>query len=258
MPSLPALADILLDLKAQLHQLTPNAIAQLSKYFWVIGSIGGVPSRSLFAKRYELHYQLKTIVALEGDRIAQYGCLNFYAKRDGSPKFTLANNNKWVVGWTKSWFYCCVACRQSFGGGKRVYSLHSWMSALDYAVEPEVECSGNDPNDVAFVRVTATIGERDVVKEYVACKMYPLAVGFSFESVPFGTTTVSKVVIPLLQFVVGTSAVEYAGHLLVEVETKAERMLGSFRPREETERVLGSFRPRKGARKRFAVIVSRL
>jgi hypothetical protein len=33
MPSHMALADILLHFQAQLHQLTPNAIAQLSKYF---------------------------------------------------------------------------------------------------------------------------------------------------------------------------------------------------------------------------------
>jgi hypothetical protein len=51
-----ALADILLHFKAQLHQLTPNAIAELSKYFWVIGSFGGVPLRNVFVKRYELHY----------------------------------------------------------------------------------------------------------------------------------------------------------------------------------------------------------
>jgi hypothetical protein len=37
------LVDILLNFLVQLYQLTPNVIAQLSKYFWVIGSFGGVP-----------------------------------------------------------------------------------------------------------------------------------------------------------------------------------------------------------------------
>jgi hypothetical protein len=50
------LVDILLKFEAQLHQLTPNVIAQLSKYFWAIGCFGGVPSGDPFAKRYELHY----------------------------------------------------------------------------------------------------------------------------------------------------------------------------------------------------------
>jgi hypothetical protein len=56
MPLHPALADILLYFQAQLHQLTPNAITQLSKYFWVVSRFEGVPSGSAFAKRYELHY----------------------------------------------------------------------------------------------------------------------------------------------------------------------------------------------------------
>jgi hypothetical protein len=45
----------------QLHQLTPNAFAQLSKYFWEVMSFGGVPSSDGFVKLYELHYQLKKV-----------------------------------------------------------------------------------------------------------------------------------------------------------------------------------------------------
>jgi hypothetical protein len=48
-PLHPTLADILLHFQAKLHQLMPNTIAQLLKYFWMVG------------KRYELHYQSKTV-----------------------------------------------------------------------------------------------------------------------------------------------------------------------------------------------------
>jgi hypothetical protein len=70
MPLDLALADILLHLQAQVYQLTPNAIAQLSKNLYAIGSFGGVPSGSVFVKRYELHYQPKTVVTLEGEHVA--------------------------------------------------------------------------------------------------------------------------------------------------------------------------------------------
>jgi hypothetical protein len=69
---------------------------------------------------------------------------------------------------------------------------HLLMNELDYAVEPKVESPENDPNDVAFVRVTTTIGGCDDVKEYVTCKLYPLA---DFESVPPRMSPVSKVVV---------------------------------------------------------------
>jgi hypothetical protein len=105
------------------------------------------------------------------------------------------------------------------------------MSKLDYAVEPEVECSNDDPNDATCVQVTTAIRGCDVVEEYVACKMYPLATGFGFESVPDWMTPISKVETLLPLFAVSTIAVEHASRVLVEVETEAKRVLGSFGPR---------------------------
>jgi hypothetical protein len=75
--------------------LTSNAITQFLKYFWAVGSFEGVPLGNAFVKRYELHYQWKTMETLVGYQIAQYGCLNFHAKRDGSPMLSLAIKNKW-------------------------------------------------------------------------------------------------------------------------------------------------------------------
>jgi hypothetical protein len=39
---------------------------QLSKYFWAVLSIGGVPTSDGFAKRYKLHYQPKKVDVDEG------------------------------------------------------------------------------------------------------------------------------------------------------------------------------------------------
>jgi hypothetical protein len=124
MPPHPALVDILLKFQAQLHQLMSSAIAQLSKYFWVVGSFRGIPEGNAFAKRYELHYQSKKVETPKGERFT-YGCLNFHAKRDGGSKLSLAIKNKWSMGWMKSWFYCHVPCLCSSEGGKSVYALHS-------------------------------------------------------------------------------------------------------------------------------------
>jgi hypothetical protein len=172
------------------------------------------------------------LLKLKREWITQYRCPNFHAKRDGGPKLSLTIKDKWPAGWTKSWFYYRVPCRWSSRDGKSVYALHSWMCELDYTVEPEVECPDNDPNDAAFVWTTATIRGRDAIEEYATCKMYSLAIGFGFESVPLGTTPVSKVETPLPLFVVGTVAAGHADQVLAEIETEAERVLGSFGPRE--------------------------
>jgi hypothetical protein len=74
-----------------------------------------------------------------------------------------------------------------------VYDLHSRMSALDYVVELDVECPDDDPNDVAFIRTTTTIGSQDAVQEFMACKMYHLVSRFGFKDMTVGTTPVLKV-----------------------------------------------------------------
>jgi hypothetical protein len=106
------------------------------------------------------------------------------------------------------------------------------MGELDYAVEPEVQCPDDDPNDAAFVRVTATFEGRDAIEEYVACKTYPLEVETALRLFAVGTIAVSKVETALRLFAVGTIAAEHANRVLAKIETKAERVMGSFGPRE--------------------------
>jgi hypothetical protein len=74
-----------------------------------------------------------------------------------------------------------------------MYDLHSRMSVLDYTVEPEVECLDSNANNTTFVRATATIRGRDVVEEFLACKMYPLATSYGFKGVAIDTMLVLKV-----------------------------------------------------------------
>jgi hypothetical protein len=106
------------------------------------------------------------------------------------------------------------------------------MSELDYAVEPEVECLNNDPDDAAFVRATATIKGHDAIKEYVAWKVYSLAASIDFENVPLGMTPMSKVEASLLLFAVESVASEHADRALAEIEMETEKVLGSFGPKE--------------------------
>jgi hypothetical protein len=80
MPPHPVLASILLKFQVQLHQLTPNAIVQLSKHCWAVTSFRVIPFPDGFVKRYELHYQPKRM-EIDGAIVhAQFGCLNFHAK----------------------------------------------------------------------------------------------------------------------------------------------------------------------------------
>jgi hypothetical protein len=54
-----------------------------------------------------------------------------------------------------------------------VYALYSWISALDYTVEAEVECPDSNMNDATFVCTTITIRGCDTIEEFIACGVYP-------------------------------------------------------------------------------------
>jgi hypothetical protein len=81
MLSQPALTDILVKFQVQLYQLTSNAFAQLSKYFWAVMSFYSEPSIDGFAKRYELHYQPKKMDVDGIENFYQFGVVNFHARQ---------------------------------------------------------------------------------------------------------------------------------------------------------------------------------
>jgi hypothetical protein len=90
----PTLTDILLKFRVQLHQLTPNAFAQFSKYFWAVLSFNEKPSGNGFAKCYELHYQPKKVDADGVEKYQQFDCINFHARRGVGAKLTPSIKNK--------------------------------------------------------------------------------------------------------------------------------------------------------------------
>jgi hypothetical protein len=76
----PAFTEILLKFRVQLHQMTPNAIAQMSKYFLGVLSCGGEPSSDGFSKHCEKHYQPNKI-AIDGfEKFQQFSVINFHDK----------------------------------------------------------------------------------------------------------------------------------------------------------------------------------
>jgi hypothetical protein len=79
--------------------------------------------------------------------------------------------------------------------------------------------------DIAFVRVTKFIGGWDPMEQFLACGMYPLAVGVGFDRVAAGVTPVSKLKLPPPKFVaVCKDDVQF----LVRTELDAEGIVGSY------------------------------
>jgi hypothetical protein len=97
----PVLLDVLRKFWMQLHQLTPNAIVQISKFIWSVTSCGGRPNAEVFTHDYELHYQNKKIhlQGFETTFSAQFGCIFFHPSRFGNrARLTQTTRNKCTSG----------------------------------------------------------------------------------------------------------------------------------------------------------------
>jgi hypothetical protein len=157
----------------QLHQLTLNAIIQISKFILAITSCGGHPTAEVFAHHYELHYQNKKI-HLEGSETTlakQFGCISFHPSRFGSwAKLTPTMRNNCTSGWDGKKFYCQVPVEQTTNvWGKGNHLLSSTMTPLNYLIEAPSACGPDDANIAGFVEVTSIIGGRNAVEEFLAC-----------------------------------------------------------------------------------------
>lgn len=98
---------ILNSYNVKLHQLTPNAIIQLFKFFWVAKTFDSDVNVDAFVRYHELYHQ-RRLVKLEGDSEkfdGQYGCCSFVARRENSKKkiqrveLSFAQKNKWDDQW---------------------------------------------------------------------------------------------------------------------------------------------------------------
>jgi hypothetical protein len=110
-----------------------------------------------------------------------------------------------------------------------MHILRLYMCSLEFRTEPPFDRADDDSGDVAFVQATKFIGGRDAVEEFIACSMYPLAVGASFDRVATRTTPVSKLKVPLSKFAtVRKDDNEDDVQFLARVELEAEDIVGSY------------------------------
>jgi hypothetical protein len=115
-----------------------------------------------------------------------------------------------------------------------VHVLCSHISALEFLTEPPISCPNSDSRDVAFVKATSAIGGCDVVEEDLACGLYSLSAGASFERIIDGVTPILRVKLPLAKFHAVRSDDEDDVQFLARVELEAESVVGGYsRPEQD-------------------------
>jgi hypothetical protein len=164
--------EVLRQFEVQVHQLTLNAVVALAKYVWAVTSYGGQPSVEVFAKNYCLHWQKRKI----GNKIAQFGSCTF-TPRTGNTSAEVVEigpcaRNKWG-NWWDFWFYVAPG---------DVEGLPSLPSAIlcshCYVTFPQFEVAEEDEDEGALRPASRLSSGRDLVEEFIAYGVWPLAHGW--------------------------------------------------------------------------------
>jgi hypothetical protein len=171
LPAHRFVGEVLRRFNVQIHQLTPNAMVALSKYVWATTSYGGQPSVEVFAKYYCLHWQKRMI----RDEVAQFGSCTFTPKTGKTTmqvvELVPCARNKWG-NWNGFWFYVAEGTVEDHEG-----LPVSEMCSHYYAAYPPFEVAEEDVDEGALRCAAGQSSGRDLVEEFVAYGVWPLAHG---------------------------------------------------------------------------------
>jgi hypothetical protein len=227
LPAHRFVGEVLRRFNVQIHQLTPNAMVALSKYVWATTSYGGQPSVEVFAKYYCLHWQKKMI----GDEVAQFGSCTFTPKTGKTTMQVIelvpCARNKWG-NWNEYWFYVAEGTVEGYEG-----LPVSEMCSHFYTAYPPFEVAEGDENEGALRCAASLSSGRDLVEEFVAYGVWPLARGWALGEVcprqmPFhGGRVVRSPAFAL------TLQNRDPAAFVREAEEEAVRLVGRYVPRTE-------------------------
>jgi hypothetical protein len=177
LPAHRFVGEVLRRFNVQIHQLTPNVVVALSKYVWATTSYGEQPSVEVFAKYYCLHWQKRMI----GNEVAQFGSCTFTSKTSKTSmkvvELVPCARNKWG-NWHEFWFYVAEGIVEDHPG-----LPVSEMCLHYYSAYPLFEVAEEDADEGALRCAASLSSGRDLVEEFVAYGVWPLAHGWALGEV---------------------------------------------------------------------------
>jgi hypothetical protein len=227
LPAHRFVGEVLRRFNIQVHQLTPNVVVALSKYVWATTSYGGQPSVEVFAKYYCLHWQKRKI----RNEIAQFGSCTFTPKTGKTSmevvELVPCARNKWG-NWWELWFYVAEGTFEDHPG-----LPVAEMCSHYYSAYPWFEVADEDADEGALRCAAGLSSGRDLVEEFVAYGVWPLARGWALGEVcPRQMPSRGGMLVRSLAFALDLHGRDPAA-FVCEAEDGAVRIVGRYVPKTE-------------------------
>ena len=180
----PIFPKILARFGLRMHHLTPNAIVQLSKFFWAVKTFGGPVSMDAFCRLYEMHPQTRKVSFEEDPQVfsAQSGCCSFHPRRTNRTQgierieLSFCQKNKWEDDWEQYWFYAKIGFPGADPSERVSYPLAAKVAEFRHITKADFRrtAAGYKECCSAFASAARIMSGRDIIEEYLAAKVWPL------------------------------------------------------------------------------------
>jgi hypothetical protein len=178
-PILPAILD---KFSVKIHQLSPNSLLELSKFFWIMKTFRCNFGADVFARLFELVIE-KDIIKLDDDQYyeAHYTCCTFNTRRQNSRKgltriqIAPCCKTNFSEDWSSFWFHVKVDMSKIPGYTGPAYPLYSLIEAMTTTCTAPYnhQAIGFRNCESAFHLANMILGGLDVTEEFVAAETWP-------------------------------------------------------------------------------------
>jgi len=176
----PVFPKILAWFGLRMHHLTPNAIVQLSKFFWAVKTFEGPISVDAFCRLYEMHPQTRKVSFDEDLQVysAQSGC-SFHPRRTNKThgidrmELSYCQKNKWEDDWEQYWFYAKIGFPSVDSSEGLSYPLAAKVAKFKHITKADFRRTAAGYNECcsAFASAARVVSGRDLIEEYLAAKV---------------------------------------------------------------------------------------
>jgi hypothetical protein len=187
-PCDPIFPVILDTFSVKIHQLSPNSFLELPKFIWIMRTFGCNFEADTFARFFELVIVPDVIKVDDGQFYkAHYTCCTFNTCRQntrrGITRIQIAPccKKKFTEDWSSYWFYVKVdmSAIPGYEGPDHPLSLPIEELTAVCTADYNHRAVGIRSCENAFHLTSTILGGRDIIKEFVAVRIWPISYGWA-------------------------------------------------------------------------------
>jgi hypothetical protein len=221
----------------KIHQLSPTSFLEVSKFIWIMKTFGCNLSTDAFARFFELVIVPDVIKVDDGQFYeALYACCTFNTRRQntrrGITRIQIAPccKTNFTEDWSSHWFYVKFDMSTISGYKGPAHPLSSPIEALTIVNTADYNhrAVGIRSCENAFHLASTILGGRDIIKEFVAARIWPISYGWAPTQIVNFNVNLAAQEVPFPKFGIQLRDDQCADDFMLEIERRVNLVVGEY------------------------------